>query len=262
MSYSVLLEHTKSGKLHFKEGKYQDAEKEFKAALEEAEKYQAPNEYLAHQLKTMGLFYFAMGKNEKAESLLTKSIGMENSLYGNGNIRICKSIGHLGLFYHVNKRYPEAEQAYSKVLDILQKAQFNKIPESDSTMYYICRHLLAMVYCVQGRQKEALNFCQSDVSHIQKNLGPGGRDYSMELHSVTLKYCESSKSAETKKGCDWMLHVFTDKVQIEYLGAVVEEKALTLHRQVMTDEMNRIRDELLSRYDDVWRPAEIFRHPV
>ncbi|MDX9754431.1 MAG: tetratricopeptide repeat protein [bacterium] len=262
MSYPVLNQYMKKGKEAFLAGDYLQAENAFKAALDEAKKYQTPNEYLAHQLKVLGVFYFAMGEAKDAETYLLRSLEMERQLFNSDLLQVGKSLNQVGLFYHFTNQLPKAERAYKEALDLLEKAHFRKVPEVGSTLYYVCRHLLAMVYCGLNKLDAARSLCQDSGGDAARTLGPGGREMTMDLHAVALKYCNQEHFLEAKKTCNWILHVFTEKLETEYLGAVVQGDKISARKLQILEEMLKPSYELLARYDDAWRPSILSRDEV
>ena len=203
-----------------------------------------------------------MGEFKDAEPYLNHSLEMERAILGQENMQLCKSLNHLGLFYQIQGDLVKAEQTYARILQIMEKMQFAKRPESDSNLNYLSRHLLAMVYCAEGKRDEALGVCKDTEDSVVKNTGPGGRDISMDLHGVALRYCTENHYQEAQRTCKWLLHVFAEKLQKEYLGAVVQGEGISVRKLQIMEEMLQPSFELLARYDDVWRPSEIFRDEV
>lgn len=260
MSYSLLKQHTDAGRQKCKDGKYEDAEQLFKMALQEAQTTASPNGYEAQQLKTLGVFYFALGRYEEAEPLLKRSLEIEKSLLGPNDVEISKSYNHLGLLYHINGQFPKAEQAYKRALEILEQAPYQRRPGGDAKLHHLSLHLLAMVYCSEGRQSEAFEFCKQASETIGKVAGPGGKDLSMGIHDVAVKFCDNDPNPEVRKTCGWLLHVFFDQLQTEFLGAIIDHPERKYREIVPQKGMFAKTHEELAAYDEAWRPAAIYRN--
>ncbi|MEW6238006.1 MAG: tetratricopeptide repeat protein [Candidatus Omnitrophota bacterium] len=259
MSYAVMLQRQEAGKQRFKEGHYSESERCFQTAIKEAEKFQAPNEYLARQIKNLGVFYFALGELENAEHLFKQSLAMERELHGLTSLEVCKSLNHLGLLYQIHEKYPQAEETYEQALKIVEQASFQRYPEVDSKLHYLSLHLLAMVYCAQNKQDAAIEMCNKAAGKITRNAGWGGKEISMDIHDVAVNYCNRDRLPEAKKACEWLLQSFSEQLQTEFLGAVSKDHHRK--RREMEFETNRMKSvlELASAYEDVWRPSVICR---
>ncbi len=258
MSYAALAQSVEAGKRRFVEGHYQEAEQCFITALREAETYARPNAYYAQQLKLLGVFYHAVGQAGKAVDFLLRSLAMERNLYGPSDLVVCKSLNHLGLVYHLNGQYPQAAGAYEEALAIVVKAPFQKIPQVDSKLHYLTLHLLAMAQCAQGEQEKAAALCRKASEEIGETTGPA-RDMIMELHGVVARYCDRNERADSEAACHWMLRRFGEQLQKETLGAVVQEGFRAPKPRGVT--LGAVQ-ELLSLYDDVWRPGMISKDEI
>ena len=259
MSYSVMTEHQKNGEMKFREGRYHEAEQSFSAAFHEAEQYTPPNAYLAQQAKRLGVFYLAQHRFEAAEPLFRQALGMEINLYGPDHLEVGKSLNHLGLLYQVFGRYPQSEQAYRQALKIVENARYQKHPSSDSKLHYLTLHLLSMVLCALDRRDDAMELCKEAAAKVGRNAGPSGRDLSMDLHEVTVRYCDGESCVDAKSTCDWLLLLFSEQLQREYLGSAVPQKHFEPLELKDQEGMMRFADQILSRYEEMWRPAEIGR---
>jgi len=259
MSYAVMVQRQEAGKQRFKEGHYSEAERCFQAAIKEAEKFQAPNEYLARQMKNLGVFYFALGELENAEPLFKQSLAMERELHGLTSLEVCKSLNHLGLLYQIHEKYAQAEETYEQALKIVEQASFLRYPEVDSKLHYLSLHLLAMVYCAQDKQDAAIEMCNKAAGKITRNAGWGGKEIAMDIHDVAVNYCNRERLLEAKKACDWLLKSFSEQLQTEFLGSISKEGRR--ERREIEVETNRLKaiHEMASAYEDVWRPSVVCR---
>lgn len=262
MSYSLMMQHREAGRQKCREGHYTEAEQLFKMALKEAEQFSSPSAYEAQQIKTLGVLYFALGRYEEAEPLFRRSLEIEKALLGPSDLEIAKSMNHLGLLYHIHGYLPQAEKAYKQALDIVEKAPYLRQPSVDAKLHHLSLHLLAMVYCSEGRQNEAYDLCRQASGQIVQNSGPGGCDLSMGIHDVAVKFCDNDPNPEVRKTCGWLLHVFGEQLQTEYLGCTIERDGLKYREFQPQKGMFAATHELLATYEDVWRPAAIYRDEV
>ncbi|MBN2330078.1 MAG: tetratricopeptide repeat protein [Candidatus Omnitrophica bacterium] len=259
MSFSLMMQHRDAGRQKCKDGRYDEAEQLFQMALREAEGESSPNVYEARQLKTLGVFYFARSRFGEAEPLFKRSLEIEKSLLGPHDLEICKSLNHLGLLYQVAGQFYEAEKIYKQAIQILEKAPFQKNPSVDSKLHHLSLHLLAMVYCSLGRQDEAFELCMQASQEIGRYAGPGGKDISMGIHDVAVKYCDNDPDPEVRKTCGWLLQVFFEQLQTEFLGAVVQPEDRKYREIKPKKGTFADTHEVLAEYDEAWRPASIYR---
>ncbi|HOJ61580.1 MAG TPA: tetratricopeptide repeat protein [bacterium] len=257
MSYAALAQSVEAGKHRFREGHYHEAEQCFLTALQETEAYPPPNAYHAQQLKLLGVFYFAVGQFEKAVDFLQRSLALERNLYGLSDLVVCKSLDHLGLVYHLNGQYAPAVRAYEEALAIVRKAPFQKLPQVDSKLHYLTLHLLAMAHCAQGEPEKAAALCRTAAEEIGETTGPA-RDMIMDLHGVVVRYCGQDANADSEAACQWLLRRFSEQLQKETLGAVVQEGYRAPQPR---GDLKGVHD-LLSLCDDVWRPGIISRDEI
>lgn len=260
MNYSLIKQYADAGRHKCKNGLYNEAEQLFTMALNESQTLSSPNAYESQQLKTLGIFYFALGRFSEAEPLLMRSLEIEKALLGPNDLEIGKSYNHLGLFYHINGQFSQAEQAYKTALTIVEKAPYQKKPSVDAKLHHLILHLLAMVYCSEGKKDEAFTLCKQASDKIGKFTGPGGKDLSMGIHDVAVKFCDNDPNPEVQKTCGWLLHVFLDQLQTEFLGSAIETPAMKYREIVPQKGMFAPTHEMLAAYDEAWRPAAIYRN--
>ena len=260
MSYTLMIQHRQAGQQKCKDNRYAEAESLFRMALQEAESIPSPSAYEAQQLKTLGVFYFAMNRFADAKPLLERSLEIEKTLLGSMDLEIAKSLNHYGLLHHLQGDYANAEQIYKQALTILEKAPFQRKPSIDAKLHHLTLHLLAMVYCSEGRQDEAFQLRKQASEQIGTHTGPGGKDLAMGLHDVAVRYCDNDPNPEVRKTCGWLLHVFFDQLQNEYLGTTIDREGREFREMQPVKGMFAETHELLASYDEAWRPSAIYRN--
>ncbi|MGC9327805.1 MAG: tetratricopeptide repeat protein [Candidatus Hinthialibacter sp.] len=259
MSFSLMMQHRDAGRQKCKEGRYDEAEPLFQMALREAENESPSTAYEAEQRKILGVFYFARHRIAEAEPLLKRSLEIEKSLLGPHDLEVCKSLIHLGLLYHIDNQFSQAEKIYRQAIQIIEKAPFQKNPAVDSKLHHLSLHLLAMVCCSQGRQDEAFELCKQAAQTIGRHAGPGGKDIAMGIHEVAVKYCDNDPDPEVRKTCGWLLQVFFEQLQTEFLGAVIQPGDLKYRDIKPKKGAFAETHEVLAAYDEAWRPSSIYR---
>ncbi len=254
-----MIQHEKEGKEHLNNARYKEAEQSFKAALEEAKKYRSPNAYLSQQQKILAVYYFARGEFEEAENFFKQSLSTEINLLGSQNLEICKSLNHLGLVYQLHDEYEKAEKVYRQALKIAEKTPFLKYPEVDSKLHYLSLHLLAVVLLNSGERDEALRLCE-EVSARIRNVDPKDRETLLNLHDVTVRYCHPDQNPDIQNTYAWLLHGFAEQLQRKVLGTVISEEIISKPESEPVPEIMESVQELISSYDEIWRPADIYRN--
>lgn len=73
-------------------------------------------------LNSQAVLYMAMGKEDKVEDLLKKSVAIFKSKFGEAGPAYAKSVSDLGNFYRYKERYEEAEPLLDKALFIREKS--------------------------------------------------------------------------------------------------------------------------------------------
>lgn len=258
MDYSRMMKSRKSGESYIRKGEYQKAEESFLAALKEAETAHQPNAYTIHQLKTVGVFHFALGRLAEAESHLSRALSLERLLLGPDSLEICSSLNLIGLLYHVMQDYSRAESAYKEALEIQEKAAFSKVPKGNSKTYHMSLHHLAMVYCSQGRIEEAFEICRKASDRIGKITGPGGRNLAIDFQTLSVNCCAEGRQSEALETCQWMLDLCCQELQREFLGQVIGDGGLG-RIGFKPSHLPSESESLAYLYHEAWRPAPIYR---
>lgn len=260
MSYALMVQYRDAARQKCKNGAFDEAEQLFKMALQEAKKLPAPNAYESLQLKSIGIFYFALNRYDEAEPFFKRSLEIDKALLGATDLEICKSLNHLGLLYHMQGKYALAEETYKQSLAIIEQAPYQKRPSADAKLHHLSLHLLAMVYCSEGKQNEAFTLCHQASQTFGKQTGPGGKDISMGIHDVAVKFCDNDPNPEVRKTCGWLLHIFFDQLQTEYLGTIIAHEDVKYREIVPQKGMFASTHEVLASYDEAWRPSAIYRN--
>ena len=139
-----------AGQQAYQQADYAEAEKQFEAALKEAEAFGPDEVRLATSLNELGLVYDAQGRYAEAEPLYQRSMAIWEKALGPDHPDVGQSLNYLGLLYFGQGRYAEAEPLYQRALAIWEKVLG---PEHPDVAYSL--NNLAILYQVQGRYEEA-----------------------------------------------------------------------------------------------------------
>ncbi len=101
---------------------YAEAEKQWSAALKEAEGFGPQDTRLATSLNNLAVLYRAQGKYAEAESLLKRALAILEKALGPEHPRVATALNNLALVYKAQGRYTEAEPLQKRALAIFEKA--------------------------------------------------------------------------------------------------------------------------------------------
>ena len=142
--------HMDAGVKTYQQGNYPEAEKQFTAAVKEAEGFGPQDLRLATTLNNLALLYKAQGKYAEAEPLHKRALAIYEKTLGPGHPRVATSLNNLALLYKAQGRYVDAEPLYQRALAIYEKTLGPEHPKLAT-----CLNNLASLYHVQGRYAEA-----------------------------------------------------------------------------------------------------------
>jgi len=100
-------------------GKYAEAEAIYQSMEKRLGK---TNPDYASMLNSQAALYIAMGKDDKVEDLLKRSLGIYKTKFGEDNPAYAKSVSDLGNFYRYKARYDEALPLLEKALSAREKS--------------------------------------------------------------------------------------------------------------------------------------------
>ena len=108
-----------AGEAAYEQGNYAEAEKQFLAALQEAENFGPEDPRLASSLNELVALYRAQGKDAKAEPLLKRSLVIKEKTLGPEHFDVATSLNKLAELYRAQDKYAEAEPLYRRALGIM-----------------------------------------------------------------------------------------------------------------------------------------------
>ena len=104
------------------QGRYGEAEKSFRIAIKEAEKFGPEGESLGASLNNLGLVYSAQGKYAEAEPLYKRALVIVDKVLGPEHPSVATGLNNLAALYDAQGRYTEAEPLYRRSLAIDEKS--------------------------------------------------------------------------------------------------------------------------------------------
>ncbi len=151
----------------YQQGLYDDAEDSLKAALKEAEQFEAEDPRLATTLTHLAFLYHVQGNYEEAEPLYHRSLTIKEKTLGPEHPTVATSLNNLANLYHAQERYADAEPLYQRSLAIAEKAEGPKHPDVATGL-----NNLALLYHVMGRYAEAEPLYHRSLAIWEQALGP------------------------------------------------------------------------------------------
>ncbi len=178
----------------YQQGNYPEAEKQWVAALKEAEGFGPQDPRLATSLNDLGEVYRLQGKYAEAEPLYKRSLAIKEKALGPDHPRVATSLNNLGLVYHARGRYAEAEPLHKRALAIREKALGPEHPSVATSL-----NNLAGLYETQGKHTEAEPLYKRSLAIGEKALGPEHPNVatSLENHAILLR--KIGRGAEAAK---------------------------------------------------------------
>ncbi|MEE8122974.1 MAG: tetratricopeptide repeat protein, partial [Alphaproteobacteria bacterium] len=104
------------------QGNYLEAEKQWAAAVKEAEGFGPEDPRLATSLDRLATLYQAKGSYTEAELLFQRSLAIDEKVLGPDHPDVARDLNNLALLYNAQGRYAEAEPLYKRSLAINEKA--------------------------------------------------------------------------------------------------------------------------------------------
>ena len=111
----------------------------------------------------LATLYRAEKKNEDAETLYKKSLGLEDEANAQDKPRYATMLNKLGDLYFDDRKFAEAESLYKRAYTINLKSLGPKSPEIASGF-----GRLATIYVEQGKNAEAVSFFESALAVYQQ----------------------------------------------------------------------------------------------
>ncbi len=150
----------------YSSGRVPEAEVQFKAALEEAEKFGEDDLRLALTLNNLAAMYHEQGKFTMAEPLYIRSLDIKTRVLGDCHSDVALNHHNLAVLYSARRMYPVAEKHYKITLEMKEKLYGSHHQELLSTLGYF-----AQLMKVQNRLVDR-QLIESRIKEINEQLKP------------------------------------------------------------------------------------------
>ena len=111
-----------AGVAAYQQGNYAEAEKQWVAAVKEAEGFGPQDPRLATSINRLGDVHLHQRRYAEAEPLLKRALAIREKALGPKHPDVAMSLNNLALLYKAQGFYGEAEPLYQQALAILEKA--------------------------------------------------------------------------------------------------------------------------------------------
>ncbi|CAM0912637.1 unnamed protein product [Alopecurus aequalis] len=236
-----------------KQGKLDEAEKLFKAALLEAkEGFGLRDPHVASALNNLAEFYRLRKEYEKAEPLYLEAIEILEQSFGPDDIRVGAGLHNLGQYYHIQRRFDQAQTCYERALKIQGRVMGLGHPDYANTMY-----LLAKVLSQQRKGNDAEALVRESI-RILEEAGLGESPACIQrMRFLSSELVKSRRLAEAENLQRKILHNLelsrgwdssdtitaaeTLSVTLQSIGNLKEseellERCLTVRRKILPED--------------------------
>jgi tetratricopeptide (TPR) repeat protein len=121
------------------------------------------------QYLEIGQRLFSKGLYDAAEEAFQGAVREAGAVEGSA-APLGTALTRLGLLYHVQKRYLEADQAYQNALDVLSTN-----PQAAPREYSLALAYLADLHLAEGRRDKARQLYRQSIEQIEAQIGAGDR---------------------------------------------------------------------------------------
>ncbi|WOL09356.1 hypothetical protein Cni_G18109 [Canna indica] len=160
--------YTDKGRDLVLEGKLDEAEKFFHAALDEAKKgFGVKDPHVASSCNNLAELYRVKKEYDKAEPLYLEAISILEETYGTDDVRVGAALHNLGQFYLALKKLEQAQKCYERALKLKGRVLGYDNPDYAHTMYHLGR-----VLHLQGKVDEVVDLIRESI-RILEDAGLG-----------------------------------------------------------------------------------------
>ena len=196
--------HLSAGEEAAQQGHYGEAERQFAAALREAEGFGSRDVRLAVSLVTLGELYYVEGKHaeadrvyERAQATLVEATSALSPLDTTTGQEIFRTLNRIeydrARLYTDQGQYAEAELAYKRVVFVAESVRGREHPDVAVPL-----NGLGLLYLAQHRYAEAEPLLQRALAISEKARGPEHPDVATCLDNLGVLYRSQEKYAEAE----------------------------------------------------------------
>jgi tetratricopeptide (TPR) repeat protein len=148
------------------QGRYEDAENLFRAAIEQAERFGSLDPRLADSLNQLAILYATQQKFAQAEPLFQRSLGVSVAALGPDHPDVAIVLRNMGILKASQRQYAEADALLSRSLFLT-----NRVLGQDHPLVAVTMRTIAVFQAVQGHYGEAERFIRRSIEISEKTLG-------------------------------------------------------------------------------------------
>ncbi|HEY9683768.1 MAG TPA: tetratricopeptide repeat protein [Oculatellaceae cyanobacterium] len=176
----------------FIDGKYENADKLWKDALAEAEKFGTDDLKVAQTLNQMTHLFIKQGRYEEALPSLNRALTIRRKKLGEANILTAETLGNLALVDEKLGKDEDAEKLYKEVLEIKEKKLGDNSPS-----VAITKTNLANLYAEMRNCSEAKTLYLQALAIDEKSYGSTHEEVASDLINLgsLLYHCNDAAGA-------------------------------------------------------------------
>ncbi|XP_058752330.1 uncharacterized protein LOC131625490 isoform X3 [Vicia villosa] len=237
---------TDKGRELFLEGKFDDAERLFLAAIQEAkEGFGEQDPHVASACNNLVAEMYRVKKAfDKAEPLYLEAIKILEESFGPDDVRVAVAVHNLGQFYLGQRMLDKAQVSYERALKIKRRVLGYGHSECSDTMYQI-----GMVLYLQGKEKEAETIIKDSISMLEKSAEGESFVCIKRLRFLSQLYLKSHRLDEAEMVQRKILNIMELSKGWNSLDTVIAAESLALTLQASSETKQS--KELLERCLDV-----------
>ena len=183
-----------AGEAAYQQGNYAEAERQFVAALKEAERFDREDPRLATSLNNLAAVYKAQGRDAEAEPLYKHALAIDEKILGPDHPSFARDLNNLAELYRIQGRYAKSEPLIKRSLAILEVAFGSDHPD----LAFVLNNL-ALLYLAQSRYAEAEPLFKRALAIMEKAFGPGHPHVAVSMENYAALLRETGRNTEAIK---------------------------------------------------------------
>ena len=218
-------------------GNYPEAEKQFAAAVEDAQGFGPDDPRVAASLSGLAYVYQDRSRYGEAEPLYKRALAIREKALGPEHPVVASSLFNLAGLYKAQGRYAEAEPLYKRALAIFEKALGPEHP-------HVAKGLrgLAILLDAQGNYAEAESLFKRALAIREKALGPDHPFVASSLNDLAGLYKAQGRYAEAEPLYERALAIWENVLGPEHpnVATSLENYAALLRKTGRSAEASRM----------------------
>ncbi len=167
------------GESFYKQGLYDDAEREFLYCYEQCKTENSNDPRLARVLNNLGMLYRGTGRYRLAEPYMKESVELVEK-YSKKHEELPMSLSNQGALYSDEGRYSEAEKVYRRAIQVWK----DKVKRESDTKLGSVYNGLARVLREQGKLDEAMQAAGKALAMKERAAGKDSVDCTPVLENL------------------------------------------------------------------------------